>query len=109
MPKEVTETEYPEIYEEFSTHPTSEQRELLRVRDNRSRERMIVCDSGGASNGGYAYHEIDDDGAPLCGAAPGSLTTMTIKEAEWNQKSPCGRCERMLKLRGEWDSQMVDN
>lgn len=46
----------------------------------------------------YAYHDIDDDGTPICGAHKRSKATrsepVTLAEAKSRGKAPCGSCRR---------------
>lgn len=81
------------------SRPSSEERAKLASKDTRSEDYIVTTRPTGAANGGYAYHESDEDGEPLCNAGGPDATfeELTIKEAKRKNKSPCELCEMIVR------------
>ena len=77
--------------------PTTSERDELADADPRPDSTSVVTAATGAANGGYAYHDPDDSGAPRCGAGDREteFVSVTIAEAQRRNKSPCRMCERL--------------
>lgn len=80
--------------------PTVEERAKLAEQDRRDEDRTVASSPKGASNYGYAYHEITDDGdSVICGAGTlgKEFTRMKVSDAHRRNKSPCQMCKRILE------------
>ena len=86
---------YKQIWDDVGNRPTSGQREALREQDTQSDNELVLTTSTGAANSGYAYHEIGDDGKPVCGKTHPKLEPVSREEAKRRNKSPCGTCARL--------------
>ncbi len=78
--------------------PSSEKREELAGEDGRPDDYNVLIRPNGAANGGYAYHEPNDEGDPLCNAGNQQVKyqEVTMSEAKYKNKSPCQMCNRIL-------------
>ncbi|ELZ97039.1 hypothetical protein C440_04658 [Haloferax mucosum ATCC BAA-1512] len=82
---------------QINQKPTSEQRAKLAAEDSRDDSDIVATTPSGAYTGGYAYHELDDDGELVCGGhSEGHFVEMTRGEAKRSGKTPCGKCEWIL-------------
>lgn len=77
------------------SRPGRLQRSRLQQSEERPDETIVLADSRGSANYGYAYHERTADGTPRCRPEQGDLEEMTIEEAHERNKVPCGMCERL--------------
>ena len=77
--------------------PTTSERDELADADPRPDDTCVMTAATGAANGGYAYHDASDSGAPRCGAGDEGteFIAVTIAEAQRRNKSPCRMCERL--------------
>ncbi|MCO8265121.1 hypothetical protein ACOZ4B_08475 [Haloferax prahovense] len=86
--------------EHIDQKPTSEQRSELAAQDTRDDDDRVATTPNGAYTGGYAYHELDDDGEIVCGGhSDGRFVEVTRAEAKRTGKTPCGKCEWILGLK----------
>ena len=49
----------------------------------------------------YAYHEIGDNGEPLCGGGRGDASRMMVRSRQWARdrgRSPCQTCLRIQEV-----------
>ena len=78
--------------------PSTEERERLSSTDTRPEDKTVLTRPNGAANGGYAYHEANEDGQPLCNAGnpDTEFEEVTISEAKRRNKSPCQMCIRII-------------
>ena len=84
-----------------SDHASADRRSRRAEADDRDGDKVVLTRPGGAANYGYAYHEINDDGTPVCGA-PGvsdntAFNRVTIREAKSREKAPCQTCKRLTE------------
>lgn len=81
--------------------PSRAERDRLAENDTRDGSKPVLTDPKNASQHGYAYHVIDDDGGPVCGAGGPEKTfrELSIEEAQRKNKAPCQMCERILDQR----------
>ncbi|AKU08179.1 MULTISPECIES: hypothetical protein [Haloferax] len=88
--------------EHIDQKPTSEQRSELAAQDTRDDDDRVATTPNGAYTGGYAYHELDEDGELVCGGhSDGRFVEVTRAEAKRTGKTPCGKCEWLLELQTE--------
>lgn len=74
---------------------------VQRTRDeSRDGSTPVLVQAGEPTGGGYAYHDMNTDGRPLCGAGDQETEymTVTIDEARRHGKSPCQRCRQLPDL-----------
>mgnify|MGYP006277183875 CR=1 FL=1 len=67
------------------------------VDDTRPLESNVLTNRVGVK--AYAYHEIDEDGKPVCGGGHGSVSRMKIvsrQKAQERGRDPCKTCARIL-------------
>jgi hypothetical protein len=81
----------------MSDRPTASQRERRSEGESRPPDTEVITTRTGAANSGYAYHDIDEDGTPRCGAggSPREFERILISEARRRQKAPCKVCQRL--------------
>jgi hypothetical protein len=84
---------------EISDRPTRRQRDMLASRDDRNEKTRVATTPTGASQSGYAYHHVDRNGDPICGAGgpDTEFELVTIHEAQKRHKSPCRMCDRIVR------------
>lgn len=77
--------------------PTSSQREELAKKDKRPPDTTVLTTPTSAANGGYAYHDLNEDKEPRCnaGGPNAEFVEVTVQEARQQNKSPCGFCDRL--------------
>lgn len=81
-----------------NSNPTSLEREQIAASDWRGTDDIVLTSPNGAANYGYAYHEPNSDGNPLCGAGDedNQFEEVTVKQAQSRNKCPCKMCDRLL-------------
>jgi len=79
--------------------PGTKERAKLAQQDWRESDHLVLSRPQGASNYGYAYHEMNDEGEPICGAGgpETEFKEITVIEAQNRGKCPCQMCERIIE------------
>lgn len=81
--------------------PSRAQRDSLAADDDRDRDLQVLITPKNAANYGYAYHVIDSDEEPVCGAGgpDAEFVEVSIAEAQRKNKAPCQMCDRIVDQR----------
>lgn len=83
------------------TDPTREERMRRASEDTRPATDRVALLPARTIDGSYAYHDIGEDGLPVCGGGGGRDDEQWIhlsrEDAKARGKAPCGTCARLTR------------
>ncbi|QIO20873.1 hypothetical protein [Haloarcula sp. JP-L23] len=82
------------------SRPNSDERQHQAEQDTRADGMDVLITPSGSANGGYAYHDMDKKGQPICNAGDQNteFKKVEISEAKRLNKTPCGMCKRLREI-----------